>query len=134
VSAERHQFLLESIGDHLALGRSLSDISRRLRAIASDEEIENALAEFEEKNEKVRASKSVSSLRGDQAVESWYQGPPDDPTSHWSLLTDVLRNKRSRPWSEEMINNLDHSSTMVVANLAPPKSVEPISVKGLVLG
>ncbi len=134
MSTDRHLFLLDSIGDHLALGRSLSDISRRLRAIASDEEIEAALFEFKSKNEKIRAPKSVSLLRGEHAVESWYVGPSDDPTSHWQLLTDVLRNKKSRPWSDEMINSLDHSSSMVVANLSPPKSVEPRSVKGLVLG
>lgn len=131
---ERHQFLIDTIADHLALGRPLNDIARRLRAIASEEEIEMALAAFKASNEKIRASKSVSALRGEQAVEPWYTGTSSDPTSHWQLLTEVLRNKRSRPWSEEMVKNLDHSSSMVVSNLAPPKSLEPRSVKGLVLG
>ena len=134
MSTERHQYLLDTITDHLALGRSLSDISRRLRAVASDDEIEAALSEFKIKNEKVRASRSVSSLRGEQAVETWYIGPSDDPTCHWQLLTEVLKNKKSRPWSDEMVKSLDHSSSVVVANLAPPKSVEPCAVKGLVLG
>lgn len=134
MSNDRHIFLMDSIADHLSLGRSLSDISRRLRTIASDKEIDAALSEFNAKNEKVRASKDVSALKGEHAVESWYTGPSSDSNSHWQLLTDVLRNKRSRPWVDEMIRSLDHSSNMVVANLAPPKSIEPRSVKGLVLG
>lgn len=40
---ERRQYLIDSIQDHLALGRLLNDVARRLRAIASDEEIEGAM-------------------------------------------------------------------------------------------
>src|SRR5690606_16366031 len=64
----------------------------------------------------------------------WYKGPSDDPQSHWQLLTNVLKNKKTRPWSEEMIRSLDHSSSTVVSHLAPPKSQVPRAVKGLVLG
>ena len=131
---QRHQFLLESFADQLALGRSLVEISRRLRAVAADDEIESALSAFREKGEKVRASKTVSALRADQTFETWYHGPSEDPTSHWQLLTEVLRNKKSRPWSDEMIRSLDHSSTVVVSNLAPPKSGVSVAAKGLVLG
>ena len=131
---DRNQFLIDTIADHLALGRSISEISRRLRAVASDGEIENALAEFVEKNEMLRASRSVSSLKGEPTMATWYSGPSNDSTSHWQMLTNVLRNKRTRPWTDEMVKSLDHSSSIIVANLAPPKSIEHRSVKGLVLG
>lgn len=131
---ERKLFLIDSIQDHLALGRPLNDIARRLRAISTDEEIENAMAIFKAQSATVKASRTVNTLVDDQEYESWYKGPSDDPQSHWQLLTEVLKNKKSRPWSEEMVRSLDHSSSTVVAHLAPPKSQVPRAVKGLVLG
>lgn len=134
VMDERKQFLIDSIEDHLALGRPLTDIARRLRAIASDEEIEAALSEFKAQSSAIKAAQTVNTLIDDQEYESWYKGPSDDPQSHWQLLTEVLRHKRTRPWSDDMIRSLDYSSSTVVAHLAPPKSQVPRAVKGLVLG
>lgn len=134
MSEERKQYLIDSIQDHLALGRPLADIARRLRAIASDEEIEGAMEAFKAQSAVIRAAKTVNTLIDDQEYESWYKGPSDDPQSHWQLLTEVLRHKKSRSWSDEMIRSLDHSSSTVVAHLAPPKSQVPRAVKGLVLG
>jgi hypothetical protein len=134
VPDERRQYLTDSIQDHLALGRPLNDIARRLRAIASDEEIEAAMAAFKAQSAAVKASQAVNTLVDDQDYESWYKGPSNDPQSHWQLLTEVLRHKKSRPWSDDMVRSLDHSSSTVVAHLAPPKSQVPRAVKGLVLG
>jgi Z1 domain len=131
---ERKEYLIDSIQDHLALGRPLSEISRKLRAIASDEEIEEAMASFKSQSAAIRDSKTVNTLTDNQDYESWYAGPSSDPQSHWQLLTEVLKNKRTRPWSDEMIRSLDHSSSTVVAHLAPPKSQIPRATKGLVLG
>jgi hypothetical protein len=131
---ERKQYLIENIQDGLALGRSLEEISRKLRPIASDDEVQAALTAFKEQSSAVKASRVVSTLEDNPDYESWYRGPSDDSHSHWQLLTDVLRNKKTRPWSEEMIRNLDHSSSSVVSHLAPPKSQVPRAVKGLVLG
>lgn len=134
MSDERRQYLIDSIQDHLALGRPLSDVTRRLRAVASDEEIEAAMEAFKAQSTAIRAAKTVNTLVDDQEFESWYKGPSDDPQSHWQLLTEVLRHKKSRPWSDEMVRSLDHSSSTVVAHLAPPKTQVPRAVKGLVLG
>lgn len=134
MSEERRQFLIDSIQDHLALGRPLADIARRLRAIASDDEIEAAIDLFKAQSATARAARTVNALVDDQEYESWYNGPSDDPQSHWQLLTEVLRNKKSRPWSDDMIRSLDHASSTVVAHLAPPKSQVQRAAKGLVLG
>lgn len=134
ISSERMDYLLETIGDNLMLGRNFSEIERKLRAIASDEEIEAAIATYKAKNETVKTNKEVNTLVDDPTYVDWYAGPSPDPQSHWQLLTEVLKNKRTRPWTEEMVRSLDHSSTAVVSKLAPPKSQNPIKVKGLVLG
>jgi hypothetical protein len=134
VKPEKLAYLIETIQDHLALGRNLDEISRKMRPIASDEEIKAAIAEFKKSSAEVKASNSVNTLTDTQDFESWYQGPTNDPTSHWQLLTDILKRKASRPWTEEMVKSLDHSSSAVVAHLAPPKSQIPRTVKGLVLG
>jgi hypothetical protein len=128
------QFLIETIRDHLALGRPLEDIARRMRPIATDDEIETAISTFKEQSATVRSARRVNTLVNDHELQTWFQGPSADPFSHWQLLCEVLKNKKIRPWSEEMINNLDHSSSAVVAQLAPPRSQQPVSVKGLVLG
>jgi len=134
MSEERKQYLIDSIQDHLALGRPLADIARRLRVIASDEEIDAAIEAFKAQSAVIRSAQTVNALVDDQEYESWYRGPSDDPHSHWQLLTEVLRHKKTRPWSEDMIRSLDYSSSTVVAHLAPPKSQVPRAVKGLVLG
>ena len=134
MSREKRQFLIESIQDHLALGRSLSDIERKLRAIASDEEIEAAICEFKEKSSTLKAARTVSALVDNQDFVSWYQGPSDDSSSHWQLLCEALKNKKSRPWNSEMVSVLDHSSSTVMSHLAPPKSQVPRIKKGMVLG
>lgn len=43
---ERLNYLLEAIADHMQLGRSWIEIERRLRPIASDEEISKAIEVF----------------------------------------------------------------------------------------
>lgn len=134
MNQERIDFLIENIHDQLALGKSIEDAARKLRAIASDEEIQQAVNSVKCKLAKKNESEKIKSILDNPDLESWYQGPSDDPHSHWQLLTDVLRNKKSRPWNSDMIANLDHASSMVVSYLAPPRSQTPKSSKGLVLG
>ena len=134
VSDERKKYLIESIQDQLALGRSLEEIARKLRPIAADDEIESAVTAFKEQSAAVKATRIVNTLENDPDFETWYQGPSSSSDSHWQLLTEVLRNKKTRPWNDDMIRSLDHSSSTVVAHLAPPKSQVPRAVKGLVLG
>ena len=100
---EEHKqtFLLECIADHLALGRSFSEISRKLRAIATDREIQDAMEAFITVSGAVKAARQVNILLNDRDFESWYQGPSEDPTSHWNLLTEVLKNKQTRPWEDK---------------------------------
>jgi len=131
---ERLNYLLEAIADHMQLGRSWIEIERRLRPIASDEEISKAIEVFKANSSVVKNSKIVNTLVDKQDYQNWYLGPSQESSSHWQLLKSVLKNKKSRPWTEEMLRSLDHSSSSVVQNLAPPKSTAPITVKGLVLG
>jgi len=126
-------WLVENIRDQLILGRSLLEIEKRLRPIASDLEIESALKVVKAESSEKR-SRQTSTLTDKLEPEDWYQGPSHDPESHWSKLGVVLRGKRSRPWSDAMVESLDISSSNVVSHLAPPKSQVPRKVKGLVLG
>jgi hypothetical protein len=89
MSSDKIQYLIDSIRDHLALGRPFNEISRKLRAIATDEEIQGAMEAFRAQSQAVRASNIVSTLVDNQEFESWYPGPSDDPSSHWQLLTNV---------------------------------------------
>jgi len=134
MSKDRINFLIENFHDQLALGKSIEDAARKLRAIASDEEIDQAVNHVKSKLSAQNESKKVKSILDSVDFETWYQGPSELSDSHWQLLTDVLRNKKSRPWNSDMIANLDHASSMVVSYLSPPKSQTPKTSKGLVLG
>lgn len=131
---ERLDYLLEAIADHMQLGRSWLEIERRLRPIASDDEIKKAIEVFKANSNVVKNSKIVNTLVDKQDYQHWYLGPSQESNSHWQLLKAVLKNKKSRPWTEEMLRSLDYSSSSVVQNLAPPKSATALAVKGLVLG
>jgi hypothetical protein len=124
--------LIEIIEANLQLGRSQLEIERKLRVLnASDEQIAEALALVKAKS---KGTDGVTVITDDTPREDWYLGPSTAPTSHWSLLTDVLRGKPVRPWTDEMVQNLNYASSEVVANLANPKSDKPQTTKGLVLG
>ncbi len=131
---QKRNYLEQAIRDHLALGRGLSEISRRLRAIASEEEIQEALDIFRKQAESNDGDDKVSILMDDSEHRSWYEGPSLAPDSHWNLLKEVLQNKKTRPWNEDMIQSLDHASSIVVSHLAPPKSQSQKIARGLVLG
>jgi hypothetical protein len=134
IAKERLDYLLDSIADQLQLGRSLLEIERKLRPIASNEEIAKAIEIFKATSSTVKNSKIVNTLVERQDYQNWYQGGLTVPNSHWQSLKEVLKNKRTRPWTEEMVRSLDYSSDAVMYNLAPPKSEVPFTIKGLVLG
>jgi hypothetical protein len=132
MSGNRIEYLVGNIKDQIVLGRTYIEIERSLRSIFSDEEIQEALAVVKATSKK--ASPENNTITDKQDQEEWYQGPTEDPESHWRLLTGVLKNKRTRPWTDEMVESLDAASTMVVSHLAPPKSQSPKLARGLVLG
>jgi len=72
-------------------------------------------------------------LRSERSKDrlNWYN-PPSVPeaSSRWGKLRTVLK---SRDWSDEHIDDLDHQSNSVVSNLGSPKG-DPGVTKGLALG
>jgi hypothetical protein len=68
----KKQYLLQTIEDNLALGRTIPDTSRRLRAIASDDEIEEIVSEFKNRNSTIKNSKTINTLVDNKELESWY--------------------------------------------------------------
>ncbi len=63
-------------------------------------------------------------------IESWYPGPRDEDRN-WSGLVEILRDEG---WNDDMLRDLDNSSTKVVANLPNPAGVGEYQCRGLVLG
>lgn len=63
-------------------------------------------------------------------IESWYAGPrAADP--NWSSFLEILR---ADGWDRDAIDDLDESSTKVVAHLPNPHGVDDFESRGLVLG
>jgi len=58
----RIKFFVEDIQDQLALGKTVDEAARRLRAIASDEEIECAVAEVRSQIAKKLESDRVKTI------------------------------------------------------------------------
>jgi hypothetical protein len=75
-----------------------------------------------------------SIIRGERYKDrlNWYTPiETPHPESRWGKLTSVLKHKG---WEDTHIDSLDEQSNDVVSSLASPKSPEPTSVKGLVIG
>ena len=63
-------------------------------------------------------------------IESWYAGPrAEDP--NWSSFLEILK---ADGWDKDAIEDLDESSTKVVAHLPNPHGVDDFESRGLVLG
>ncbi|MEZ0350688.1 Z1 domain-containing protein [Mycobacterium sp. pR1184] len=63
-------------------------------------------------------------------IETWYPGPREEDRN-WSALVEILR---TEGWDDEMLNDLNNSSTKVVANLPNPAGQGEYHCRGLVLG
>ncbi len=87
--------------------------------------------------EKFHTDSSSAVVRGSRYKDqmNWYTPVKlgdVNPNSRWGKLVSRLKN--SKGWKDEHIEALHHQSNDVVSSLAPPKSLEPDTVKGLVLG
>lgn len=109
-----------------------NDIRFKLRKFHDDTLVEAAFSLCKEED-LVHGSPSAHSLKEPSDYYGWYQGPRQSGEFHWPRLKRALLDKTS-PWTDEMIKNLDDSSTLVVSHLAPPDSSNPLKCKGLVLG
>lgn len=63
-------------------------------------------------------------------IESWYPGPREEDRN-WSALVDILRGEG---WNDDVLRDLNQSSTKVVANLPNPAGEGEYQCRGLVLG
>ena len=127
--------IIKLIEEKLQLGKALDKIKIELRTYRfTDIEIEEAISQFRKVSPQFRNPEFLNKLVDNEDWESWYRGPNTNPDSHWMLLNDVLKNKKSRPWNKDMIQSLDVSSSAVMSRLAPPKSKTPFKVKGMVIG
>ena len=116
----------------LQLGHTERDIFFNIRKNPqySEFEIKEALQQLREADGPEQQS---TSLRENNDYFGWYGGPKTDSSYHWPALKNQLQTKADS-WTDDMVDSLDRSSTMVVSHLAPPKSNKPMNVKGLVLG
>jgi hypothetical protein len=127
--------LVGLIQEKLQLGKQLDIIKKELRTLRfTDEEIDFAIVEFKKISPRFQNPEFINKLVDKEDWETWYQGPKSNSEAHWMLLKNVLKNKRSRPWNQDMIQSLDISSSAVLTRLAPPKSKTPFKVKGMVIG
>ncbi len=112
-------------------GFNNDDIKFKLRIQFEEELISEAIkfceAETSQANDKSHSLKEPSNFYG------WYGGPKQNGDHHWPRLKQALKDKNNA-WTDEMIKNLDDSSTLVVSYLAPPDSKSSVKCKGLVLG
>ena len=116
----------------LQLGHNDRDILFNLRKIPSytEADIKEALRQLRAAEE---PSTATTSIRDKKQYYGWYSGPKQESNFHWPALKEQLLTKDDA-WTTEMVDSLDRSSTMVVSHIAPPKSKNPVTVKGLVLG
>lgn len=120
------------------LGRILRDGTGISLEQAVDElcEIGTAREKAEAGADRIRAlNERIQNAQAPRAVvagniESWYPGPRAEDRS-WPALVQILRGEG---WSDAAIEDLDVSSTKVVAHLPNPAGREPYQCRGLVLG
>jgi hypothetical protein len=63
-------------------------------------------------------------------IESWYLGPRSEDRN-WPTLVEILREEG---WTDDALDDLDQSSTKVVAQLPSPNGTGSYDCRGLVLG
>lgn len=128
---ERIEMIVMLIQQHRRNGFNNQDIRFRLRKLFDDSEIDLALRLVEQQATDI--GQASSALKEENDFFGWYSGPHQEGDFHWPRLKNTLLNK-DNPWTKEMIDSLDESSSLVVSHLAPPSSKNPIACKGLVLG
>ncbi|MCX2713523.1 Z1 domain-containing protein [Mycolicibacterium sp. J2] len=90
---------------------------------------EAAAERIRELSERIRNAQIPTSVVAGN-IESWYPGPRATD-KNWAALVEILTDEG---WNEDMIADLDKSSTKVVANLPNPAGKGEYHCRGLVLG
>lgn len=90
---------------------------------------EAAAQQIRDLNERIRNAQIPTSVVAGN-IESWYPGPRA-ADKNWAALVEILTDEG---WNDDMISDLDKSSTKVVANLPNPAGQGEYHCCGLVLG
>lgn len=110
-------------------GMSLQSAVLELSEIVDAESVEHAATRIRALMEDIQSARTPRAVVAGN-IESWYAGPRAEDRS-WSALLSILRQE---DWTSAAVQDLDESSTKVVAHLPNPHGGEDYQCRGLVLG
>lgn len=108
---------------------TLNDAVAELAQIVDITRVEAAAERIRQLSQLIRDAQIPTSVVAGN-IETWYPGPREEDRN-WSALVDILR---ADGWDEDMLSDLNDSSTKVVANLPNPAGRGEYHCRGLVLG
>ncbi|ORB66674.1 Z1 domain-containing protein [Mycolicibacterium tusciae] len=108
---------------------TLDEAVAELSQLVDPARVQAAAARIRELNEMIQQAQTPTNVVAGN-IESWYPGPREEDRN-WSALVDILR---TEGWNDEMLHDLNQSSTKVVANLPNPAGEGEYQCRGLVLG
>ncbi|MFP2990014.1 Z1 domain-containing protein [Mycobacterium intracellulare] len=108
---------------------TLEEAVAELSETGDAQKAEAAAHRIRELSERIRNAQVPTSVVAGN-IESWYPGPRA-ADKNWAALVEILT---AEGWNEDMIADLDKSSTKVVANLPNPAGQGEYHCCGLVLG
>lgn len=121
--------LVSNIADVVKAGRTPEEAVRRLSSFVSPDVLRTALERYRELTRRIRTMREPGGII-DPYGEPWYMGPvPGD--RFWPEYRDRLA--QNADWNGSALEDLDNSSTQIVALLRPPAAAQ-IRTRGLVLG
>ncbi len=110
-------------------GMSLESAVGELSEIVDPQRVQGAAGRIRALREQVQNAQAPRAVVAGN-IESWYEGARAEDRN-WSALVKILR---EAGWSQDAIQDLDESSTKVVAHLPNPHGTDPYQCRGLVLG
>lgn len=108
---------------------TLEEAVAELSQLVDPARVQAAAARIRELNDLIQQAQTPTNVVAGN-IESWYPGPREEDRN-WSALVDILQ---SEGWNDEMLHDLNQSSTKVVANLPNPAGEGEYQCRGLVLG
>lgn len=109
----------------LTLEQAVTELSET----GDPQKAEAAAQRIRELNDRIRNAQTPTSVVAGN-IESWYPGPRA-ADKNWAALVEILADEG---WNDDMIADLDRSSTKVVAHLPNPAGQGEYHCCGLVLG
>jgi hypothetical protein len=122
--------LLEDYRTFIYGGRSPEEAADRLRRLTEPELVEAVVEEHQKRSQRFVDLKEPTVLRGNEHIQSWYDGPCFDGAWCWPSYRELVEQK---DWKQEAVEKLDESSTKIMAHLPHPGE-DDISTRGLVVG